>query len=1034
MPYRLGSTSPTEPPTGNDDEPMVRTRRVKMSRLEQAEAKLRVSELYGIPYHEAGLGQAPTRELQESRSLVRQQREARAQFYGMAQQHSTLMETGQFAPARKLEKKMGDLTEQIGQWSEHIREAEPTLKSYKEKLSAHTRALSAEIDSLKAVNQERTLELREMRKGSAQYRQTRSEIHDTQRQLSALSQERASLRREATEYTGLSPVATPRLRQRAPISFGQEAGQILRQTFNPQNLFYGLENLQSIQQVGSYLGSARQAYLKSEETRGSMLFALGIGQTGPESALDAAGRAATSDAAVMFGQGVQDVYRPFEQYLLNQVRSQTGDENETLRTAGKYAGYGFAGAGALAVGQVFGVNKLAFAGAKALGRAAIARPGIAAGAGRLAAGGRIAGGMLGHAAGVVAAPIEGLMAGFSVYDMMRGESFAPFGLDTGWKPFGEEGLRLGEKGGYFDIGARKDSAMDIYRKGLATELGVVAKYAPGGLNTINAAESLGILPEGTSAGLGDRVGKTLGALGNEGFFAAGKAAWTGQAPETIPQGKGTTGEPIPVRITKIDNPEDLVKALGQASARAAGQPLQNWQFSKDELRGLIGQFSEATGLQFGDVQNMRGAGYKALERIVQQSVKSNIPAELLATAVGQAPEMAGYGSQSRAALPYIEAASQATGIADLRGFGQAVSRTSREVQFAGLSPEIGAGIAKAYQNVTNEEGQFRADRELSKLIGGNAYDFSDLARRAGREDLALMDQQEPWRPKHEREMQQIEDRRRKEDNTRSFGYQETDIQFAEQKMGLEEKFWDYRMKRREEDVQFQKRQHALTVEQMEWGIQREEQYAQLQEEHFKKTSQQNLQLFDKQTQWRFQDLNKQESRMDTQFGWQMQDISRGREGFELQYGWQQEDMERAYRYATGRQRLDIKRQMERSSIMANRQRDDFAIQESRAETKYGWSKEDIATDRQRWEESRELQRQMMTEGIQYQQEMMDLQKEDREKRKEFAMEQLQLIKDRHQAYLDNYDEETDLMLQQHDLDMEQAGESIERQKESLAIA
>ncbi|MCB9107619.1 MAG: hypothetical protein H6633_25705 [Anaerolineales bacterium] len=771
MPYRLSSTPPADhPPFGSsDEEPMVRTRRSTgvvsgMTKREAAMSKLRVSEYYNIPFHQAGIGPAPTQALRTTRTLISQQREARAQYYSMAQQHGTLMEAGQYAPARKLEKEMGDLAEQIGQWSEHIREAEPALKSYREKLTAHTRALSAEIDSLKETNQQRRFELAEMRKGSEQYRQTKADALDTQREIADLSRQRAGLRREAAEFSGVSPVAAPRLRERAPMSFGQEAGQILRKSLNPQNLFYGLQNLQSLEQVGRYFGSARQAYLKSEETRGSMMFALGIGQTGPESALDAAGRAAASDATVMFGQGVQDVYRPFEQYLLNQVRSQTGDENETLRTAGKYAGYGFAGAGALAAGQIFGVNKLAFAGAKAIGRAAIARPGIAAGAGRLAAGGRMATQGLGAAAGIIAAPLEGMAAGFGAYDLMRGESLSLFGYDTGWKPFGEEGLRLGEKGGYFDIGARKDSAMDTYRKGLGAELGVASKV--GLMMAIRPAESLGILPKGTEAGLGDRVGKTLGALGNEGFLPALKTAWTGQAPESIPQGKqGGGGEPVPVRITKIDNPDDLVKALGQASARAAGQPLQNWQFSKDELRGLIGQFSEATGLQFKDVQSMRGAGYQALERIVTQSVKSNIPAELLATAVGQAPELAGYGSQSRAALPYIEAASQASGIADLRGFGQAVSRTSREVQFAGLGPDIGAGIAKAYQNVTNEEGQFRADRELSKLIGGNAYDFSDLARRAGREDLALMDQQEPWRPKHEQEMQQIEDRRRKEDNT-----------------------------------------------------------------------------------------------------------------------------------------------------------------------------------------------------------------------------------------------------------------------------
>ena len=68
-----------------------------------------------------------------------------------------------------------------------------------------------------------------------------------------------------------------------------------------------------------------------------------------------------------------------------------------------------------------------------------------------------------------------------------------------------------------------------------------------------------------------------------------------------------------------------------------------------------------------------------------------------------------------------------------------------------------------------------------------------------------------------------------------------------------------------------------------------------------------------------------------QRGWQREDwgIAEGR--FETQSGWQLEDIDRATRFATGRQRIDLRRQKDRAIIQQGWQREDFARTETRGE-------------------------------------------------------------------------------------------------------
>lgn len=999
----------------------------------QAMARARIAD-------DAGAG-GVFADVKEARALIGQQRSARQEWQGLNIQHRQALAAGDFGRARDLESRMNSLRDNITAWSDQIKAVQPAMKEHANLLTSQNKNLDAELKQLQATNKAREA-LRTRLEAQAKHHEPGSpeatinaqqrarlerDITGRQSRIESLVSQREANRAMRAELTGIAPLAAPRMATGAPPSFWQESRGILRRAFDPQSLFYTMSNLDQLRYSAWLpLMQARDAYQQSQFTRGQMLYSLGVGSMGEVVGRDRANQAARADAWTKVGEGVNRTLQPIDDFITREIRGYQGEEGQDVfSTLGQVGTYGAAGLSTMLIARGLGVDRLAWAGAKAVGRASGMAPAARAAAG---VGSKLLGG-LGRFAGLAMAPVEGLRQGFGIYDMMRGESFRPFGIDTGLRPFGEEGLRLEEKGGYWDIGARQDSGFTTYRKLAAAELGLLARHAPVvGLNSLQSLEKAGLLPEGTAAGLGEKTSRFLSTIVGE---------------EPHPAGRPTKQDPLPVSIERITHPEDLVKALGQASARAAGMPLTQYQFSEDQLRQVTKEFAESSGLDFTQLRDMRGQGYQVLERAVTMAVKSGLPPEQLVSYFAKAPAAAGYLPGSRASLPFLDYLSQGQGLTDLSNRMQSLQAVSREAQFAGFNPAQQVGIAGRWQELAQEQGEFRANRELSRLVGGNVYDYSDLARRSGHPDLAIVDEQ--GRPMHQAETWAIEDRQREWQTATQLGVQnpagqwqggrqQQELDWQQQRLDLEERFWDFRQKRREEDYQFQVRQFDITRQQMEYAIDREEKVATMQAKYQERQFAINKQIFSLQTQWQREDFARQEQRLETQRGWQIEDLGANRQQFELQAGWALEDMQRNLRYATGRERLDVRRQMERQEIMNNLKRDQMGRDETKAATQYGWQVEDLETAKARFEELRPLQEEQMRLGYEYFQQQKQLAEEDQARRKEMMQEQLRLMTDQHNAWLTNYDFETALLNEQHGLETKMAQDKMEWARQDLEEA
>jgi hypothetical protein len=531
---------------------------------------------------------------------------------------------------------------------------------------------------------------------------------------------------------------------------------------------------------------------------------------------------------------------------------------------------------------------------------------------------------------------------------------------------------------------------------------------------------------------------TFGMYGNFAgmLLDAGTSPFTGRSWEQIgktwggaPPGQAGSDQGLS-EIEQVLNARERPMAEEIKGMRKDFKDALGGRVTTDQAGEIITQYSEATGASAEDL--LKGPSRQNLLKLSKIALDAGMEPEQLVNYIGQAPRAFGLGAGSGQTDRILQMFTGAKSLTDIESMLQAGQQVSASVQATGLFENI-ENITQQYRDLAKES-QYQAQRYQSKITLANQYDYSEVAYEAGAPELTLFDQQEPWRPKYERETREIEDRRRKEDQTRGFQYGQEDIDFAVRRYELEEEFWDFRMDKREQDYRFQIRQHDLTIKQMEYNMNRQDEYAKLQQEHSRKNFEISLKLFDLQTKYTEQDFVKKEQRLDLGFGRQMQDFGLAREDFELQAGWQSEDFERALKYSTGRQRLDVKREMGRSGILANRKRSRMALQEGRALEDYDLAKEDLATDIERFQETRPLQREQMVGGFEYQQQMTQLQEEDRAKQREFAAEQIQLQKDRHAAWLEDYERETPLLEERHQLELEMAVNGLNRQRDTLELA
>jgi len=108
--------------------------------------------------------------------------------------------------------------------------------------------------------------------------------------------------------------------------------------------------------------------------------------------------------------------------------------------------------------------------------------------------------------------------------------------------------------------------------------------------------------------------------------------------------------------------------------------------------------------------------------------------------------------------------------------------------------------------------------------------------------------------------------------------------------------------------------------------------------------------------WEEQDRETQYRRQMVQFGWQEEDLAfRGAQS-QLQFGWQMEDLEESERFATGRQRRQIRRQRERATISFGMSMGRLDEEEGRLDQRREWAEEDYNKAKDRHEETLEWRR------------------------------------------------------------------------------
>ncbi len=986
-----------------------------------------------------------TRLSKTGRTMVRQRSGARDLGEMIGQAQAMGQDAPIFQDARAMTEMAGEYQQKFGQFAQLKsqfsrsnyfqqqglgRQMEPLsvdLKSLKDSISA----LKPVVDEhIKGLKEQTTVIKEDIKERSGRMRTLESRLGEIQKQMRGGEVERKSdedklLRSEAkrigremrAERRGLTTAETElgavQYQERALTSMMRDArtpgsvamprsgGAIsrmmggLQQSLDPQRMFYQSQLLgQGYYMFGMPLMRARESYLGQQESLGRMNFALGQRGGSPELEKVQQQRAMLANIGIDIGQGVQSAIAPGLEWMQGKAEGGSGDFYQKFGRNATYTIGGLLGLGAARM--IPGVGPLTGMAVRGAGRAAggaigAMLPGGAAGAAGAAGGRAGLGSLLTGAAGAAG---MGITAGMLAYD---------YGLR-------EEG---------------QDTSGQILRKRFAIPAMLGYKAADW------VAGKTGLIDEETRGRMGEQASKFFGKFGDEGFLSAGRFALGYTSPGDSGPGGGKPSGAVDVNIVSM---KDQVAERLMMDSRN--------RLSRTQSQELIASFAEATGLKASGL-GQGSEGYRILSDITNRALDAQLNPEQLASYIAKAPQAAGLMPGSKQALDIMGYASQFDTVADLENRLTSLQAVSPTLERFGMPISMAPQFAEQYKQTALAQGQFRADRELSQTFGMNVYDFSDRARANGMPEMAIVDEQ--GRPMHQQEQWDIEDRQRRHDFETSQKRGKIEIDWAKQRMDLEQEFWDFRREAQEKDFEFSQRHMDLNIRNMEHSLEMEQKRFQLNREQYMKQYNLQKQMFDLQTKWQRQDFDKQQIRMETRRSWQVEDFAMNRETFNLQTGWQEEDMQRSLRYASGRERLDIRRQMERNMVMNNLKSTQMDREESRAGVEYGWQQEDLATARSRFEEMRALQEEMMQMQLEYWQKNQELQQQDMEFRRQMAKEQIQLMKEEkaHAEWkfetsrkLEERQREFDLMVQEQRLqwqqeDLEEAARRFEEQNKII---
>lgn len=201
--------------------------------------------------------------------------------------------------------------------------------------------------------------------------------------------------------------------------------------------------------------------------------------------------------------------------------------------------------------------------------------------------------------------------------------------------------------------------------------------------------------------------------------------------------------------------------------------------------------------------------------------------------------------------------------------------------------------------------------------------------------------------------------------------------------------------------QVQDAMEMLSREKQDWSMMRGGQNLDLQQRSFDMQMRQFYEKFDFNKDWFEYDTRIK--RRDMKFGrkqqlaqqsWQAEDLSYNRSMAEMGQAWQMEDIDRNLRFSRGRDRIDMLRQKNRSTIQFSMESGQRDKQEERFEKQIEWADKEYKRKEKYFEKSVEHQKDQMAmekrhfeERMKLEAEKMAMAKEDYEKEKKWLLEQ-----------------------------------------------
>ncbi|MBE7474343.1 MAG: hypothetical protein HS114_34870 [Anaerolineales bacterium] len=932
-------------------------------------------------------------------------------------QYEESLARGDYKTAQRLFDDLDPLVTEIEGLKDQIGTLTPHVKEHVEALRLQTGSIREEIKERKSLYSALTAQHDELQKQkvglsgpdrlakAGEIGAVRSEMDRVSADIKERAKLLGRLELEKRELTDL--IHEPQGRSitglgKRPQTYGQQAWNELVQGYAPQRLFWEFQNIQQMQYMAFMpMLQMRQQYLGEQAALGQANYALGAG-TMPQSVLSAmASQANMSRASSAFGQGVDNsitmgLWKGLTGYL---------GQNEG---AGSFLG---------AAGFDLTSGLTALMGAKMVGGPAVN-----------------AIGKLLPALGVKAAPYfmpaggPGLGA-TTLAALGTGGGVVAGGLGLGLGLGINEYLASQNAGGNF-------MGLDWAAQPLSKHL-TVAAYESAGYTgdqwggVFNPANSWLLRAAADKTGLAGYMGWDV--------WNQDKAEAMGTA---VGKYTGAVTEPIPVWVTKMEN--EVAKQLGVSTDQLP--------FDRAELAQMVQMAAEDQGLTKAQIEGGAGVAEKLAQEIAD-SYTSGVSMSQRSAFRQKAIDVSGYAPGTEGARMMSEWVNQGS-LFERQQRYQAAALAQNYADAMNFTPQQRQDISqKVYDLLADGMSLDKASKVISGAMSQrkmeNQYTWSAAAYASGHPEMALMDQAQPWMPKNQTVLWAIEDRRRAEDNARelgtvtlgangfewSGGRQEVELGWQRQKLDLEKEFWDFRRQSSLDDFAMQQKFFEFNIRQQRQAIEWEERQSRVQSEYYEKQYALNKKIFELQREWRIKDFNKQEYRMDVQRSWQIEDSAWNRESYNIQAGWQMEDLQRALRYASnGRERMDIRRQIERASIMDERKQTEFDREDSRNTTQYNWAKEDLAENRRRFEEMNELQRQQMELGREYWQQQQAMAESYREVRRASLEEQIALQQEQNTLTIQQWGDGMALQDKQHALETQINETKYQWALDDLALA